>query len=195
MANIADGDEEPFLLSDPDEDEFLGLSPVRAGVPEEHNKQQVNKKKGPSKTLPKSQKPKKKTAKSSVSGPVTDGNTNSDNVSLSDLIKKLKPEDIDSLRNLLGVYPQPIPYADDEDIQSIFGDTLENLPDLSVEVVETSDDEAVQPQIQKSKQTKKRPLQPLAIIMSCRMLYSMIILCLLSAVKLLGNMILGTFLD
>ena len=163
MANVADGDEEPFLLSDPDEDEFLGFSPVRAGIPEEHNKQQVNKKKGPSKTLPKSQKPKKKTAKSSVSGPVTDGNTNSDNVSLSHLIKKLKPEDIDSLRNLLGVYPQPIPYADDEDIQSIFGDTLENLPHLSVEVVETSDDEAVQPQIQKSKQTKKRPLQPLAI--------------------------------
>ena len=47
MANVADGDgEEPFLLSDPDEDEFLGFSPVRAGVPEEHNKQQVNKKKG-----------------------------------------------------------------------------------------------------------------------------------------------------
>ena len=64
-------------------------------------------------------------------------------MSLSHLIKKLKPEDIDSLRNLLGVYPQPIPYADDEDIQSIFGDTLENLPHLSVEVVETSDDEAV----------------------------------------------------
>ena len=113
MANVADGDEEPFLLSDPDEDEFLGLSPVRAGVPEKHNKQQVNKEKGPPKTLPKSQKQKKKTAKSSVSVPVTDGNTNSDNVSLSDLIKKLKPEDNDSLRNLLGVYPQPIPYADD----------------------------------------------------------------------------------
>ena len=47
MANVADGDEEPFLLSDPDEDKFLGFSPVRAGVPEEHNKQQVNKK-GPS---------------------------------------------------------------------------------------------------------------------------------------------------
>ena len=70
--------------------------------------------------------------------------------------------DIDSLRNLLGIYPKPIPYAD-ETIQSIFGDTLENLSHLSVEVVETSDDEAGQPQIQKSKQTKKRPLQPLAI--------------------------------
>ena len=32
MANVADGDgEDPFLLSDPDEDEFLEFSPVRAG--------------------------------------------------------------------------------------------------------------------------------------------------------------------
>ena len=120
-------------------------------------------KEGPTKTLPKvKKKKKKKTAKSTVSGPVTDGNQNSDNVSLSELIKKLKPMDIDSLRNLLGIYPKPIPYQD-EAIQSIFGDTLENLSHLSVEVVETSDDEAGQPQIQKSKQTKKRPLQPLAI--------------------------------
>ena len=53
MANVADGNgEEPFLLSDPDEDEsqVLGFSPVSAGVLEEHtqltNKRQVNK--GPS---------------------------------------------------------------------------------------------------------------------------------------------------
>ena len=56
MANVADGDgEEPFLLSDPDEDEFSEFSPVRGGVLEEHtqlnNKQQVKEKKGPSKML------------------------------------------------------------------------------------------------------------------------------------------------
>ena len=35
---------------------------------------------------------------------------------------------------------------DDEDIQSIFRDTLENLPHLSVEVVETLDHKAVSDQ-------------------------------------------------
>ena len=47
MANVTDGDgEDPFLLSDPDEDEFLEFSPVRAGVLEEHTQTAGKQKEG-----------------------------------------------------------------------------------------------------------------------------------------------------
>ena len=47
-------------------------------------------------------------------------------------ITKLSDNDISKLREVLGIVPPQ--YADEEDISSVFGDTLENLPSLHVQV-------------------------------------------------------------
>ena len=49
-------------------------------------------------------------------------------------ISKLSQADIDKLREVLGVTPQHTQYADENDIESVFGQSLENLPSLRVEV-------------------------------------------------------------
>ena len=54
-------------------------------------------------------------------------------------ISKLSQADIDKLREVLGVTPQHTQYADENDIQPVFGQSLENLPSLRVSQVDNED--------------------------------------------------------
>ena len=49
-------------------------------------------------------------------------------------ITKLSQAHIDKLREVLGMTPQHTQFADENDIESVLGQSLENLPGLRVEV-------------------------------------------------------------
>ena len=166
-------EEDTVTLNDPNDDEFSnssgsfsGFSPLRED--EEHAeaaKKHKGKQKATSKTSKKASKKAKKTAKTSASAPIPERNISSENNkksnSLSKLINKLSPDDIEQFRNLLGVAPQPFHYTDDEDMQTVYGCNLNNYPGLTIELTEESDSELASAPAKK--QSKKQPLQPVAI--------------------------------
>ena len=127
------------------------------------------KQKGTLKTAKKNPKqPKNKGNKQSMSStaPISDNTLNSDtdkSLSISDLINRISSEDIDKLRQLLGVIPQQLPFAEEEDIVTIFGDSLNNLPNLHNIELTNADSEGELDSVPVYKQPKRPPLQPKAI--------------------------------
>ena len=101
----------------------------------------------------------------SSTAPISDNNLISDtdnSLSISGLINRISSEDIDRLRQLLGVIPQQLPFAEEEDIETIFGDSLNNLPNLRIELT-NEDSEGELDSVPVYKQPKRPPLQPKAI--------------------------------
>lgn len=143
MANQRD----EVLLDDPNDSEFSGFGPADLGP-------RVSKKKD--------KKGKKPLNKSSTSSTAKNTNVNEpkpsslapaaqDNDSFD--IEKLSEDDIEKLRQLLG-----FGCNEEENIQSIFGDSLPNLPNLHIELTEDSEGQLASAPSQK--QAKKAPLQP-----------------------------------
>ena len=63
------------------------------------------------------------------------------------------------LREALGF--EHFSYAEDEDIESVFGDSLNNLPNLHIELEHSDEEQNSAPKTSKYKKTQKRaPLQP-----------------------------------
>ena len=165
-------EQDTVMITDPNDGEFSnssgsfsGFSPLREDIAEvEAAKKQKGKQKGASKTSKKASKKSKNTENVSQSAPVSGRTQNSDknkkDSPLSELFNKLTPADIEQFRNLLGVTPQPL-YAEEEDMQSVFGCDLNNYPGLTVELTEESDSELVP--AQNKKPSKKQPAQPVAI--------------------------------
>ena len=75
------------------------------------------------------------------------------------MIDSLTDDEIMQLRNVLGFEDN---YANEEDFQSLFGDSLENMPNLHIEVTEDSDQElATASKVANTrKKSKREPLQP-----------------------------------
>ena len=134
-------------------DEFSGFSPLRDTSPKLSN----SKKKGNSKpAASKGKALKKKTSKTSNkenrnlpasgAGQSSRGQKkDSDRNPLLD-ISKLTEQEINQLQEKLGIVLPHQQYADAEDIQSIFGDSLENLPSLRVEFDPTELSDGENPQ-------------------------------------------------
>ena len=143
-------------------DEFSGFSPLRDTSPKLSN----SKKKGNSKSAASKGKAlKKKTSKTSNkenrnvpasgAGQSSRGQKkDSDRNPLLD-ISKLTEQEINQLREKLGIVLPHQQYADAEDIQSIFGDSLENLPSLRVEFDPTELSDGENPQ---NRQNNKRQI-------------------------------------
>lgn len=73
-------------------------------------------------------------------------------------LDSLTDSDIEKLRELLGF---PDPYCEEENINYLFGDSLENLPNLHIEFSPESSDE--QNKSKPQKQCARQPLQPAAL--------------------------------
>ena len=169
-----EGDE--VLLTDPDES-FSGFGSEE--LPRERQKdieiitKQREKQKATSKTAKKNPKqPKNKGNKQSMSSiaPISDNNLISDtdnSLTISGLINRISSQDIDRLRQILGVIPQQLSFAEEEDIETIFGDSLNNLPNLHIELT-NDDSEGELDSVPVYKQPKRPPLQPKAISYNLR---------------------------
>ena len=128
------------LDGEEDEGEFSGFSPLHSGEESRQVLSVQKKKKQKSGVIKKPQNSTKGTRKRAL---ITSNKENENRTgvarqeqtgtssSLLD-ISKLSDSDIIKLREVLGIVPSQ--YADEEDITSVFGDTLENLPGLHVQV-------------------------------------------------------------
>lgn len=164
MANEMD----EVLLSDPNDSEFSGfglddLEPRSGSVTVKSKKDKKGKQ--PAKA---SQSVTAKTSKSSKNNkskmptmsaeqpPTSDQQTGR---SFTELIDSLSEGEIIKLRTALGIASYD--YADDEDIENVFGDSLANLPNLHVQVTESDEEQVSVPKSGKSgKKPKRAPLQP-----------------------------------
>lgn len=150
--------DEVLQITDPNDSDFSGFDPVE--IPLENVPVQKEKKgkkpkttKNSTSSTAKSGSKTKNSQKASTSSTALSGNKNE---KLFDL-DSLTDYDIEKLRELLGF---PEPYCEEENINYLFGDSLENLPNLHIELSPDSDEE------QKSKSQKqgtKQPLQPAAL--------------------------------
>ena len=72
-------------------------------------------------------------------------------------ISKLSQQDISQLREVLGIIPQveQPQYAEEEDIHSVFGDSLENLPSLRVEFDPANLSDGEHPQNSRSEKNRQ----------------------------------------
>ena len=167
-------EEDTVTVNNHNDDEFSNSSGSFSGfslLPEDEEhaeaaKKHKGKQKATSKTSKKASKKAKKTAKMSASAQISECNISLENNkksnSLSKSINKLSPDDIEHFRNLLGVAPQPFHYTADEDMQTVYGCNLNNYPGLTIELTEESDSELASAPA-KREQSKKQPLQPVAI--------------------------------
>ena len=160
MAN--QGDE--VLLSDPNDSEFSGFDPVDVAVQNGVNTQGKNKKKTKNKQVSCSS----VTAKSSTSKSTKGSTSKTASQKGKNLIDidNLSPEDISKLQEKLGMFSTPLEscdFADEEDIQSVFGDTLNNMPNLHIEVSNEDSEEELASAPNRSKGHKRKPLQPVNI--------------------------------
>ena len=133
------------LLDDPNDSEFLGFGPnevePRSGpiisTNNSSSKKKDKKGKKPSKsstsTTAKSNKNSNEPKQSTSSAPQV-----KECSSFEKMINSLTDDEIMQLRNVFGFEDN---YANEEDFQSLFGDSLENMPNLHIEVTEDSDQE------------------------------------------------------
>ena len=162
MANERD----EVLLDDPNDSEFSGFGPdevePRSGpiisANNSSSKKKDKKGKKPSKsstsTTAKSNKNSNEPKQSTSSAPQV-----KERSSFEKMIDSLTDDEIMQLRNVLGFEDN---YANEEDFQSLFGDSLENMPNLHIEVTEESDQElATASKVANTrKKSKREPLQP-----------------------------------
>lgn len=150
------------LLQDPNDSEFSGFGPEelepRSGSNNSSKKKENKKGKKPSKTSSSA------TAKNTKSSNEPRPSTSSaeqvkERSSFEKMIDSLTDSEIMQLRSILGFDDS---YANDEDFQYLFGDSLENMPNLHIEVTEESDGElASAPKVTStSKKSKREPLEP-----------------------------------
>lgn len=169
MANEKD----EVLLDDPNDSEFSGFGPTdlepRSG-PSTSKSTNVKNKKGKQPAKASSSVTAKSSSKTSQNKPSTSsagqssvgqssiGGQHKDR-SFSELIDSLTDDEIMKLRSVLGVDAY---YADDEDIENVFGDSLKNLPNIHVELTEESDEEqrSAPRRSNIGKKSKRAPLQP-----------------------------------
>lgn len=138
----SEGDEVISLNDEAEEGSFSGFSPLSdsdkeptasTSVPRRRIKSSVKK---VSDKMPKAKKGKSKSKKSQPKKDVANKeNVTSDGVGRGLDLSKLSETDIVKLREVLGICNvQNEQYADDDDINSIFGQSLDNLPNIHVEV-------------------------------------------------------------
>lgn len=146
-------------ITDPNDSDFSGFDPV--DIPVENVPVQKEKKGKKPKTTKTSTSSTAKTSsktknsqKASTSSTAPPANQNEKLLDLD----SLTDSDIEKLRELLGF---PDPYNEEENLNYLFGDSLENLPNLHIELSPDSDEEQNKPK--SNKQGKRQPLKPAAL--------------------------------
>lgn len=124
--------------------EFSGFSPLRTDGENNRPRPAVHKKKKSESVLVKIPKPSTRSARNKSSKTLSKTVPNKENCqpqastsAASDSvfdISKLSETDIVKLREALGINPQNVQYEDDDDITSMFGQSLENMPNLHVQL-------------------------------------------------------------
>lgn len=153
-------------MRDPNESEFsdFGLADLepRSGSV---NPKSVTQSKQPAKATQSVTAKSSKTCKNSKNKPLmvsaVQPSTSGQQTSLSfgGLIDSLSEDEITKLRTALGIHSYD--YADDEDIENVFGDSLVILPKLHVEVTESDEEQVPVSNSNKAgKKPKRAPLQP-----------------------------------
>ena len=151
--------DEVLEITDPNDSDFSGFDPVEILVENiQIQKEKTGKKPKTTKnSMLSTAKTGSKTKNSQkASMPLTAPAANQ-NEKLFDL-DSLTDSDIEKLRELLGF---PDPYCEEENINYLFGDSLENLPNLHTELSPDSGDE--QNKSKPQKQCARQPLQPAAL--------------------------------